>query len=211
MRERGAQSCSRRCGGLARDERRGAPRLRDALRPAGREAISGLARRRRARRLRSGWATTRKRGRCSSTGRWRSLWSTICSDERLQVRVPGPGRDRHQRQPVRSGHGFHPLSSCIGPAGRDARHVGLCARRHGHGVVLFLRCGARGRSDGGCGRARGADRARRRRGAGGRRTHCGADRGLECRPARDTAAAGSAADAEWRERRWSGCPWRAAP
>ena len=67
-----------------------------------------------------------------------------------------PGRDRHQRQPLRQGHRLHPLSSRLGPAGRNAGHVGLRARRHGHGLVLLLRCGARGRSHGGLGGSRGA-------------------------------------------------------
>ena len=64
--------------------------------------------------------------------------------------VSRAGRDRHEREPVRQGHGVDSLSSCVGAAGWDAGHVGLRAGRHGDGVVLLLRCGARGGSDGGC-------------------------------------------------------------
>ena len=60
-------------------------RLRDALRPgpavrgmhAGRHGMRGSAMRRRGTKLKSGWATIRKRARCCLTGRWRSLWSAI--------------------------------------------------------------------------------------------------------------------------------------
>jgi phytoene dehydrogenase-like protein len=63
-------------------------RLRDALRPApGASAICGLAMRPRASRSKTGSATTKKRVRLSSTGRWRSLWSATLKDERLQLPI----------------------------------------------------------------------------------------------------------------------------
>ena len=60
------------------------------------------------------------------------------TDERLQVALSGAGRDRHECEPVRCGHGFDSFSSFVGTAGRDAGHVGLCARAAWGWFRLFL-------------------------------------------------------------------------
>ncbi len=139
-------------------------RLRDALRPAG-EGDMWI-----------GEAPTREQieerlGKDEEAKRLLFDWSMAefvehyLRDERLQTAYLGQGVIGTNASPFDRGTAQHPLSSRVGATGRNARHVGLREGRHGHGLVLFLRCGARSGSGGGCGRGCRADLAWRRRAA----------------------------------------------
>ena len=108
--------------------------------------ISGSATRPRARRSKSGSATTRKPARLLFDWSMVEFVEHYLRRRAAADRLPRPGRHRHQRQPLRPGHGLDPLPPRLGPAGRNARHVGLRRGRHGHGLVLLLRRRARGRA-----------------------------------------------------------------
>ena len=116
--------------------------------------------------------------------------------------LPRPGRDRHQRQPARPGHGVDPLPPPVGPAGRIAGNVGLRQGRDGHGLVHPLRHRAR---PGAAVVATGVPVARIIPGEGvelegGERIEA-RQRDLQRRPARDARSCwASEADPAWRQR-----------
>ena len=74
-------------------------RLRDALRPSGRERSLDRPRPQPATNSSAGWAMTTKLARCSSNGRWSNTWS-ISSQTTPPISLSGPGRHRHLRQPL---------------------------------------------------------------------------------------------------------------
>ncbi len=121
-------------------------RLRNALRPGWRPTMLGSATRPSASR------STDRLGTDAEARHVLFDWSMAEFVEHyLDRRAPAdrlsrPGSDRHQRQPLRSRHRVHPLPPFLGPSGRHARYVGICQRRHGHGLFLSLRCRARSRS-----------------------------------------------------------------
>ena len=123
-------------------------------------------------------------------------WSMVeCLEHFIERRapavgLPGPGGHRHLRQPARPGHGVDPLSPPVGPAGRNARHVGVRRGRNGDGLVHPLRHRARRRRRRLDRRARRPHHPGHRRRARGRRADRIAVRRLERRPARDPAPAG---------------------
>ena len=114
-------------------------RLRDALRPAG--AARPLDRR--AAHARTDRRSPRRR--CRSARRaLRLVDGRVCRAlHRRRApadRLSRPGRDRHQRQPLRSRHRFHPLSSCLGRLGGMPGMWGYV--RGGMGMVSFYFCDA---------------------------------------------------------------------
>ena len=142
-----SQFRARRCGRLAGDERCAAQTARRAApggrwRSVDRRASYARADRRAAR-----------GGRAGEARAVRLVDGRVCrvlpARRTFADGVSRAGRDWDQRQPVRRGNRKYPLSSCVGPVGRDARHVGLREGRDGDGVVLFLRCRARGWGGGG--------------------------------------------------------------
>ena len=129
------------------------------------------------------------------------------ADRRRAVRDPvrggaravrPPGADRHARRPVRPGHGLRRLLPRARPGHRLARGVGLRARGHGRGHRA--RCGTPRRWPG-CACVTGSPvervlvevRARRGRGARGRRRAARPGGGVERRPAAHRGARRAAA------------------
>ena len=137
-------------------------RLRDALRPDGRRrpldrpgAVPRRARAPAGRRPRSSQAALRM-----VDGRVRRA---LHRRRAAPIGLSRPGGHRHLRQPARPGDGVDPLPPPVGPAGGDARHVGLRRGRNGHGLVHPLRHRARPRRRRLDGRSGGPDHPGRRR------------------------------------------------
>ena len=83
---------------------------------------------------------TSRRARCSSTGRWQSLWSTTCDDERLQVAYLGQGVIGTNASPFDKGTAsirFHHASGRLGGMPGMWGYV-----KGGMGMVSFYFCDA---------------------------------------------------------------------